>query len=235
MLMELLYHHSELFLSEDSLIFVTPPVGPRPSATSSFSKANLDNLKVGKSITSASKTPAGSAIEDPAGTWTQARAVYAENSNSTYVRLNTNDLGFYANGGASFLSILGNTNTINIGKDSSTSTEFSGLITAPTIEATTGSFDYMLIQGDIIPSTSSVYDLGSNSKTFRTASIDRIESFNVVIDTSGSSPFLIKIEGESKIEVNSEGVIVLGNMNSIPTAVTGGLYYSSGNFFVGIN
>ena len=93
----------------------------------------------------------------------------------------------------------------------------------------------MLIQGDIIPSTSSVYDLGSNSKTFRTASIDRIESFNVVIDTSGSSPFLIKIEGESKIEVNSEGVIVLGNMNSIPTAVTGGLYYSSGNFFVGIN
>ena len=205
-----------------------------PPVTSSFSKANLDNLKIGRSITSESKTPAGGFIGDPAGTWTQARAVYAENSDSTYVRLNTNDLGFYANGGASFLSILGNTNTINIGKDSSTSTEFLGSVTIPTIEATTGSFDYILIQGNIIPSTSSVYDLGSNSKTFRTASIDRIESSNIEINTSGSSPFLIKINDEPKLEVNNEGVLILGNMISPPTAITGGLYYSNGNFFMGI-
>lgn len=160
--------------------------------------------------------------------------MYAEDSNSTYLRLNSSDLGFYANGGASFLSILGNTNTISIGKNSSTTTEFLGLITAPTIEATTGSFDYMLIQGDIIPSTSSIYDLGNNSKTFRTASIDRIESSNIIINTSGSSPFLIKIDNEPKLEVNNEGTLVLGNMITPPTAITGGLYYSNGSFFMGI-
>jgi hypothetical protein len=46
--------------------------------------------------------------------------------------------------------------------------------------------------------------------------------------------FLVKLEGENKLIINAEGVTVLGQFNITPTAVAGGLFYSSSNnFFLG--
>jgi hypothetical protein len=60
------------------------------------------------------------------------------------------------------------------------------------------------------------------------------------VEITGSSLndiFIIKLENgngqDEKLKVNNEGALVLGNMNSPPTAVTGGLYYSNGTFFAG--
>ena len=51
-------------------------------------------------------------------------------------------------------------------------------------------------------------------------------------------PFLIKINNNNgdanKFQVNSEGTTVLGKLNTTPTAVSGGIFYSSSNeFFLG--
>lgn len=51
-------------------------------------------------------------------------------------------------------------------------------------------------------------------------------------------PFLIKINNNNgdvnKFQVNSEGTTILGKLNTTPTAVSGGIFYSSSNeFFLG--
>lgn len=47
--------------------------------------------------------------------------------------------------------------------------------------------------------------------------------------------FLVKLEGENKLIINAQGVTVLGQFNITPTAVAGGLFYSSSNdFFLGL-
>jgi len=53
------------------------------------------------------------------------------------------------------------------------------------------------------------------------------------------SPFIIKIadsNGEDeKLKVNHEGVLKFGALDTLPTAITGGLVYSSSNFYVGLS
>ena len=53
------------------------------------------------------------------------------------------------------------------------------------------------------------------------------------------SPFVVKIadsNGEDeKLEVNYEGVLKFGALNTLPTAITGGLVYSSSNFYMGLS
>jgi hypothetical protein len=51
-------------------------------------------------------------------------------------------------------------------------------------------------------------------------------------------PFLVKLNdgnGDSnKFQVNNEGAVVLGKLNTPPTAISGGFFYSSSNeFFLG--
>ena len=46
--------------------------------------------------------------------------------------------------------------------------------------------------------------------------------------------FLIKIEDDTKFTINNQGVTILGEQTSTPTAVEGGIYYSSSAFFVGV-
>jgi len=61
------------------------------------------------------------------------------------------------------------------------------------------------------------------------------------VEITGSTEndiFIIKLENgngqDEKIKVNNEGILILGNLNTVPTAVTGGLYYSNGSFYVGM-
>ena len=46
---------------------------------------------------------------------------------------------------------------------------------------------------------------------------------------------LIKNNGTEYVKVNNEGVLVLHQYSTPPTAVSGGMYFDSiGNFFVGL-
>ena len=48
--------------------------------------------------------------------------------------------------------------------------------------------------------------------------------------------FSVNINGVPQVKVNSEGVLQLTSKNITPTAVTGGLFYSSSNeYFLGFN
>ena len=73
--------------------------------------------------------------------------------------------------------------------------------------------------------------------------IGRTGSFTKFIinsDLSGASepPFLIPIpdtNGQNqKLQVNHEGVLRFGALNTLPTAVTGGLVYSASSFYMGL-
>ena len=73
--------------------------------------------------------------------------------------------------------------------------------------------------------------------------IGRTGSFAKMIinsDLSGASepPFLISIpdtNGQNqKLQVNHEGVLRFGALNTLPTAVTGGLVYSASSFYMGL-
>ena len=58
---------------------------------------------------------------------------------------------------------------------------------------------------------------------------------NVTItDTSGDDLILIKNGSDQGIKVTSEGVLQLINFSSLPSAVAGGIAYSSNEFYVGI-
>jgi len=52
------------------------------------------------------------------------------------------------------------------------------------------------------------------------------------------SPFLIKIANsngqDNKLEVTKDGVLKFGALNTLPTAITGGLVYSSSAFYMGL-
>lgn len=53
-------------------------------------------------------------------------------------------------------------------------------------------------------------------------------------EPSPDNIFLVKIEDDTKFTINNQGVTILGEQTSTPTAVEGGIYYSSSAFFVGV-
>jgi hypothetical protein len=65
-------------------------------------------------------------------------------------------------------------------------------------------------------------------------------SQTVVTLKSGAedSPFIITIADsngqDNKLEVNKDGVLKMGALDELPTAVTGGLVYSSSAFYIGL-
>jgi hypothetical protein len=55
------------------------------------------------------------------------------------------------------------------------------------------------------------------------------------VNVDPSSIFLINSGSTRLLNVNTEGVLMLSQLSSVPTAVTGGLYFdTTGNFFVGL-
>ena len=83
------------------------------------------------------------------------------------------------------------------------------------------SFAHITASGNIIGST------GSFAQT-------------VITLESGAedSPFLIKIANnngqDNKLEVTKDGILKYGALNTLPTAITGGLVYSSSAFYMGV-
>ena len=79
-----------------------------------------------------------------------------------------------------------------------------------------------------------------------------ISSSNKIIGSTGSfaqtiitleagaqdSPFLIKIANsngqDNKLEMTKDGILKYGALDTLPTAITGGLVYSSSNFYMGL-
>jgi len=55
-----------------------------------------------------------------------------------------------------------------------------------------------------------------------------------ITQPSPDNIFLVKIEDDTKFTINNQGVTILGEQTSTPTAVEGGIYYSSSAFFVGV-
>ena len=83
------------------------------------------------------------------------------------------------------------------------------------------SFTHITASGNVIGST------GSFAQTVIT-----LES------GSHTSPFLIKIANsngqDNKLEVTKDGTLKYGALNTLPTAITGGLVYSSSAFYMGL-
>ena len=83
------------------------------------------------------------------------------------------------------------------------------------------SFAHITASGNIIGST------GSFAQTVITLKVG-----------AQDSPFLIKIANnngqDNKLEVTKDGILKYGALNALPTAITGGLVYSSSAFYMGI-
>ena len=83
------------------------------------------------------------------------------------------------------------------------------------------SFTHITASGNIIGST------GSFAQTIITLKAG-----------AQDSPFLIKIANnngqDNKLEVTKDGILKYGALNALPTAITGGLVYSSSAFYMGI-
>jgi hypothetical protein len=92
-------------------------------------------------------------------------------------------------------------------------------------------------QVDTNPSSIFLIKSGSNT-VFNIDNVGNIiTNGSISIETSGSfSNFmLIKNNGTEYVKVNNEGVLVLHQYSTPPTAVSGGMYFDSvGNFFVGL-
>lgn len=91
----------------------------------------------------------------------------------------------------------------------------------------------------ISPLTASIIStsiLETGNTKFESAIQSRGLSINVGVSSqpTSSNIFLVKIEDDTKFTINNQGVTILGEQTSTPTAVAGGIYYSSSNFFVGI-
>ena len=60
-------------------------------------------------------------------------------------------------------------------------------------------------------------------------------SFQLNLD-GANNYFAVSVEGQEKIKVNTEGTLQLAPQEQTPTAVTGGIFYSSSDaFYLGFN
>lgn len=101
----------------------------------------------------------------------------------------------------------------------------------------TGSFN---VSGSIVLNG---VDLSINQSIFRqtgsywntTRNIGITGSFQLALDGVGQY-FAVSVAGQEKLKVNTEGTLQLAPQSITPTAVTGGIFYSSSDaFFLGFN
>ena len=68
----------------------------------------------------------------------------------------------------------------------------------------------------------------------KTTGLTQLSGSLQITGSSTSDIFIIKSASIDALKVNTQGVLVLGEMTSTPSAVAGGIYYSSSNFYMGI-
>lgn len=85
--------------------------------------------------------------------------------------------------------------------------------------------------GDLFPFTGSARITGS----LDVIGFTTLTGSTFIQGTAAEDALAVSISsGDKKFSVNSEGVAVLAEMTSTPTAVEGGMYYSSSQFFFGL-
>ena len=102
----------------------------------------------------------------------------------------------------------------------------------------TGSFN---VTGSIVLNG---IDLSINQSIFRqtgsywntTRNVGITGSFQLNLDGGVNNYFAVSVGGQEKIKVNTEGTLQLAPQDQTPTAVTGGIFYSSSDaFYLGFN
>lgn len=87
-------------------------------------------------------------------------------------------------------------------------------------------------------------DLSINQSIFRqtgsywntTRNVGITGSFQLNLDGGVNNYFAVSVGGQEKIKVNTEGTLQLAPQDQTPTAVTGGIFYSSSDaFYLGFN
>lgn len=87
-------------------------------------------------------------------------------------------------------------------------------------------------------------DLSINQSIFRqtgsywntTNNIGITGSFQLNLDGGVNNYFAVSVGGQEKLRVNTEGTLQLASQDITPTAVTGGIFYSSSDaFYLGFN
>ena len=68
----------------------------------------------------------------------------------------------------------------------------------------------------------------------KTTGLTQLSGSLQITGSSTSDIFIIKSASIDAFKVNTQGVLVLGEMASTPTAVEGGVYYSASQFYVGV-
>lgn len=68
----------------------------------------------------------------------------------------------------------------------------------------------------------------------KTTGLTQLSGSFQITGSSTSDIFIIKSASIDTLKVNTQGVLVLGEMASTPSAVAGGIYYSSSNFYMGV-
>lgn len=103
------------------------------------------------------------------------------------------------------------------------------------------SISTVLLTGSLISTGNiigTLIDLDSTGSARITGSLDLEGPLNI---TGSSDVDALKVSipdgngSDEKLIVNNEGVLVLANLVTSPTAITGGLFYSSSNLFLGID
>ena len=75
---------------------------------------------------------------------------------------------------------------------------------------------------------------GSPRFTFDSTGLTKLSGSFQITSSTANDIFLIKSGSIEVAKVNNDGVFVLGEMETTPTAVEGGMYYSASNFYVGV-
>lgn len=132
-----------------------------------------------------------------------------QNIENTYQRLVQVSGSSYYDGTGSLLDLGGGAQDLQSVLTQGASSNITIVSTAETAISASGTSSFALVQTPTIESSTSL-----------TLKADNI--------------FLVKIEDDTKFTINNQGVTILGEQTSTPTAVAGGIYYSSSAFFVGM-
>lgn len=95
----------------------------------------------------------------------------------------------------------------------------------------------IIAQVDTNPNSIFLIKSGSNTVFNVDSTGNIITNGSITIETTGSlsSFMLIKNDGTEYVKVNNEGVLVLHQYSTAPTAVSGGMYFDTvGNFYIGL-
>ena len=139
-----------------------------------------------------------------------------QNIENTYPRLVQTDGNSYFDGTGSLLSLGGGAQNLESVLTQGSSTSIAITSSAEYAISGSGIGSFGLVQTTTIKGEGVEINVGTQSSP----STDNI--------------FLIQIEDTTKFTINNQGIMVLSEPLTTPTAVAGGIYYSSSIFFMGI-